>query len=333
MWAVSNQTAFKADATWGRNLDGVHEWIVAVKATFSIQADGTFVAAEEQVPPLLAPEYNGEPGASSLRYEADLLGVKPTTDVIVNGTAYAPGGKAASDFLVSLTVGPMTKTLRVRGDREWDSGTGSRPSPARAVTEVPILYERAYGGYDHRSEHPEEHRLDPRNPVGCGVSARTRDRAGTLAPNFEYPKGDLERAGPAGFGAIDSFWSPRRELAGTYDERWMRDRLPLLPLDWNPLSLQCAPADQRPETHLHGGEQVELVNLTREGVLRFTLPKLYFVFSTFILGRPEEHRGHLVTVVIEPDERRVLMTWVSSLLCQRDVDYLDVTVVREKPFI
>ena len=334
MWAITNNTPYKAGKTWGRNKDGVHEWIVAVKATYDVKGDGSIVRSDEQVEPLLLPEYHGEYGQSSLRYDADLVGAKPTTDVVLNGTAYAPGGRPSADFLVALTVGPINKTLRVRGERRWDDGVfGTSRSAPEPITQLPIIYERAYGGYDYSNVAATNHCLDMRNPVGCGVVAQASRRAGRALPNFEYPNGDLERAGPAGFGAIDSFWSPRREFAGTYDAAWQRDRLPLLPQDWDPRTLLCAPADQRPPHHLRGGELVELVNLTADGLLRFALPKVHLAFTTHIDGRREEHRARLSSVILEPDYRRVIMVWSTSLFCRNDGDYLEETVIREKRWL
>jgi hypothetical protein len=333
MWAIVNRTPYKAESTWGRDKEGVHEWIVAVKGTFEINEDGTAALADEQQQPLLIPEYHGEDGLSSLRYDADLVAPKPTTDVVINGTAYAPKGQPSTEFLIQMRVGPIQKTLRVRGNRTWEDGPfGGSLSSTQPITQVPIVYERAFGGFDHADPDPRNHRLDTRNPVGCGLVARTEQRVGQASPNFEYPDGRLEKSGPAGFGAIDSFWSPRRELAGTYDAAWQQDRLPLLPEDWDPRSLLCSPADQRPDTFLTGGEIVDLINLTPSGALRFALPKIYLTFSTRIDSRIEEHRGRLATVIIEPDHPRVIMVWLTALKCRTDVDYLDRTVVREKAF-
>jgi len=175
--------------------------------------------------------------------------------------------------------------------------------------------------------------MDTRNPVGCGVAARPSHLVGQALPNIEYPNGNTEKAGPAGFGAIDCFWSPRREFAGTYDKAWQQHRLPLLPEDWDPRSLLCSPPDQRPDTHLRGGDLVELINLTADGMLTFTLPKVHLTFSTRIDNRIEEHRARLATVIIEPDWPRVIMVWLTSLSCRVDGDYLEETVVREKPLL
>jgi hypothetical protein len=332
MWSLRNQTLYKVGKTWGRTQDGVPEWIVAVKATYDVHEDGAVSLAAEQVEPLLAPEYTGEDGASSLRYDADLVGEKPTTDIIVNGTAYAPQGRPSTEFLVAMRVGPVRKVLRVRGPRRWGDNGDDASSP-ETVTRVPLAYERAYGGYDNADPDPKNQRLDTRNPVGCGVVADPRRRAGRLLPSFEYPDGNPEDTGPAGFGPIDCFWSPRRELHGTYDAAWERDRKPLFPTDWNQRSRLCSPADQQPKSHLHGGDIVELTNLTPGGRLEFQLPRAHIGFSTLIGKRTVEHRGQLSTIIIEPDRFRVLMVWVTALPCPTDMDYLEETVVREKELL
>jgi len=330
MWAITNRTPYKAERTWGRYKDGVHEWIIAVKGTFDIKPDGSLQLADEQLDPLEVPKYNGEDGLSSLRYEADLVAPKPTTDVLINGTAYAPKGRPSTKFLVSLRLGNINKSIKVTGDRTWKRGFfGLSPSSVRPVTQVPIIYEHAYGGFDQSNPDPKKQHMDTRNPVGCGLVAKK----GEPLPNFEYPNRNIKKAGPAGFGALDSFWSPRREFAGTYDKAWEQKRMPLLPLDWDTRSLLCAPADQQAKTHLRGGELVELVNLTPNGLLRFTLPKVYLTFSTRIDKRVEEHRGKLSSVIIEPDQQRLMMVWLSSLQCRTDVDYLEETTVREKAYI
>lgn len=331
MWSITNHTPYKAGKTWGRDKEGVHEWIVAVKATYDILADGSVKLAEEQLDPLLAPEYNGEDGVSSLRYEADLVAPKPTTDVLINGTAYAPNGKPSTNFIVGARIGRIQKAIRVRGHRIWYEGAfGPAASSAQPISELPITYERAYGGYDQTDPDPKNQRMDSRNPVGCGVVAQPDSQLGQPVPNFEYPNGDLEKDGPAGFGAIDSYWSPRRELNGTYDEAWQQNRLPLLPEDWDPHSLLCSPVDQRPETYLTGGEPVDLINLTPGGKLSFVLPKVHLSFRTLIDTRKEEHRSRLSSVIIEPDFPRVIMVWLTSLACPTDVDYLEETIVSEK---
>ncbi len=327
MWKVVNHTPYGTGRVWGRDKNGVHEWIVGVRATYDIQPNGELKLADEQVPPLLLPEYNGEDGISSLRYEADLVGPKPATDVILNGTAYAPKGKPAAEFLVSMTVGSVRKQIKVVGNRSWEQGTlGPKLSDLEPVTSVPIVYERAYGGYDKENPDPRKQKIDLRNPTGCGITSNV----GEALPNFEYRGGNIKKAGPAGFGALASYWSPRMELCGTYDEKWKKRRFPLLPEDWDPRSLLCSPDDQRPNGYLRGGEVVELENLTPEGKLCFKLPSVHLRFRTNIDGRKEEHQDQLATVIVEPDFPRLVMVWQSILSVRNDGDYLEETIVSEK---
>ena len=303
-----------------------------MKAAFRIGRDGRLKLADEQPEPTLMPEYAGEGPAASLRYDTDLVGAKPTTDVILNGTAYAPGGRPATEFPASLRVGPVRKEIKVVGGRTWKAGLLGGPSAPEPVASVPVVYERAYGGFDQSDPDPKRQRMDARNPAGCGLVTE----AGRPLPNFEYPAGRLEKAGPAGFGALASFWSPRRELAGTYDEKWKATRFPLVPADWDVRWRLCSPPDQRPDRHLEGGEPVELVNLTPTGSLRFDLPRVRLTFRTaFGLrhgARTEEHAGRLSTVILEPDHPRVILVWLAVLPCRTDTDYLNETVVREVPW-
>lgn len=339
MWLLHNRTPYAADRTWVQDPDGANRWVVVVKASFHIHADGRLTLADDQLPPLLAPEYHGVDGVSSLRYEADLTPPKPGTDVVLNGHAYAPDGRPTTHVAVSLGVGSQRKILAVTGDREWKRsllGTLVPSSPAPFVR-LPLVYERAFGGHDIRSTDPAEHRVFASNPVGCGHAAKRLHLLGQPVPNLELPGAALGQPNPAGFGAIASHWSPRRELAGTFDARWLVTRRPLLPEDFDPRFHLCAPFDQQHVPHLRGGVPIELVNLTPGGVLRFSLPKIWLRFRTrFTLRRGErrhEHRAKLHTVVVEPDHPRVLLVWHTSLPCHEHADELQDTTIEEKPYL
>jgi hypothetical protein len=42
----------------------------------------------------------------------------------------------------------------------------------------------------------------------------------------------------------------------------------------------------------------------------------------------------MVSVIIEPDEARVMAVWQTTLAVRaREVDYLDKTTIREKPYL
>lgn len=324
MWALDNTTPFAAERTWTRDRDGLHQWVVVVKATYAIEPGGALRLADEQLPPLAEPEYRGEPGQSSLCYDADLTMAKPGTDLVVNASAHAPGGRPVQEVVVELRVAELRKQLLVRGASTFSYGaTGARPSAPEYFVTRPVIYEYAYGGSDLVAADPRKQYVDNRNPVGAGAAAQPEHLHGRPAPSIFYPRGAPSRVGPAGFGPIAGHWSPRLELAGTYDENWAQTRRPLLPSDYDPRQLLCSPLDQRPTTRLRGGETVTLVNLAPEGTLSLRLPEVELHGHARIRRRSVAQDFELVTVIIDADEHRLLMVWQSALSVRaRDVDHL-----------
>jgi hypothetical protein len=237
---------------------------------------------------------------------------------------------------VSIRVADVEKTIVVYGPRVYCKSAFESPStgPSADFAVRPIRYEDAYGGTDLEPPDHRRKRMDARNPVGKGVASDPSQLANQPAHTIEYPSGEAASRGPAGFGPLASFWSPRRERGGTYDEKWERLKRPLLPDDYDEKFHLCAPDDQRPSRPLHGDEPVQLVNLTPEGSLRFQLPKTFLTFSTFFGSRREEHRSRLGTILIEPDARKLKLVWHTSLSVRgEDVDYLDRTVIAEKGYV
>jgi hypothetical protein len=332
MWQIDNRTPFAAERGWVRDRDGAEIWLVAVKATFDIQPDGHTVVAQEQPPVLRTAEHHGEPGKSSLKYDADLVLTKTTTDVVLLGHAHAPEGTSVTHTDVGFRVGPVQKLLRVFGDRTWGTFGASAPQP---FEKMPLVYERAFGGVDGKSKQPDKD-WDWRNPVGTGFAVSGNHATGLKLPNIENPnrliKSWDDRPAPAGFGVIASHWQPRAALAGTYDEHWIKTRQPLLAEDLDDRFFQCAPADQQAPEFLRGGEPVVLHRLTPGGSLRFTLPRLYLGFETrFYDGSREIHKNrNLHTVILEPDFPRVSLVWHSALPCHYKVQKLERTIVTLK---
>ncbi|WP_255215729.1 DUF2169 domain-containing protein [Pseudenhygromyxa sp. WMMC2535] len=334
---VTNRTPYATERTWVRDKHGRHHWVVVVKATFGFDQRGVVHLADEQQLPLLEPEHFGDAGFSSLRYDADLVAMKPTTDLTVNATAHAPNDRPVFELPVSVQIERSSKQLLVRGQTVYERrGPGIRLSSPEPFTRRPIRYEHSYGGTDTTDADPRNHRFDTRNPVGCGISARPFHLLGRSGPSIFYRGGDPARVGPAGFGALASHWSPRLELAGTYDDAWFRQRRPLLPSDYEDTALLSAPVDQRPARRLRGGEVIVLTNLSPSGSLVLELPKLCIVCRTHFAGRAhsEDLRCALSTVTIEPDEGQLIMVWQSAqAVANRDIDYLDYSMIWEKPYL
>ncbi len=330
MWALQNDTPFAADRTIVIDPHGARHWVVVVKATFMLHPDGSTELAREQVPPQITPEYTGAHGASTLRYETDLVAGKLRTDVYLNATAHAPEGRPCTEVTVGIQLAMgQPKRLRVTGDRVWERNAVGQlqPTSPRPFVTLPIVYERAHGGWDRTELDPHDQKMDAYNPIGTGVFARASHRLGKLLPNVSHT---TTTPGPAGFGAICGHWQPRLGYMGTYDASWFEHQRPLLPTDYSPLALQCAPADQQFEPYLRGGAVIDLFNLTPGGRLRFALPERHLGFRTHFGPREREHQSNLDTVIIEPDEARLMMVWRTVLACHHQIDDIDHTHIWER---
>lgn len=334
VWVVDNRTNFAADRNWVRDSKGTHHFVVAVRVSIRIDSAGKGHLADEQEPVVVAPDYLGDDGLSSMRAESDLGFPKPATDVLVHGAAHAPGGRPVPEVPVALHVGPVKKTLLVRGENAIVLGpSGPATTAPRPFTTMPVCWERAFGGFDDRDPDPARQKLFPDNPVGVGVAVRSSDLENSPGPNIVYPgDGFGERA--AGLLPVASHWSPRRELGGTYDAKWIEEQAPLLPKDLDPRHALTAPVDQQLPTYLRPGTPIEVVNMCPEGVFRFEVPRIHFGFETRFGFKRVRHRGNLSTVLVEPETREVRLTWQTSLeVAPRDVDYLDATTVTLKEFV
>jgi hypothetical protein len=324
MWQLDNRTPFAAERGWVRDRNGSEIWIVAVKCTFDIGPGGATAVAAEQPPVTVAPELINPktPDKSSLRLDCDLVRTKLTTDVVLHGCAHAPNGTPVTSCDVGFRVGELIKRLRVTGDRYWLDGIPSTPAP---FTRMPLIYERAYGGFDQASLQSDAPQWESRNPAGTGYARSTASAQGQRLPNVEYPdelvSSSRQRPRPAGFGPIAPHWPPRTAYAGTYDDVWQADRFPLLPIDFDDRHYQCVLPDQQTSRFLSGGESVALLNLSSGPLPQFILPRIFLGFETlFTTGERQLHDApKLHTVIIEPDFPRVSLVWHTALPCHPKV--------------
>lgn len=299
MIPIENRSPFAAEVISLLDTHGREVRVLVVVATFDYSGSRVSPAAVQE-PVHFGDRHRGDPSVSSVVREADLCTPKPLVDVIVNGSAWAPDGRPVRSITVGLRVGDIHKELRVVGDRR---GAGADPKP---FERMPIVYERALGGTatDGRGE------VDRFNPIGVGFKgARPADpQIRTGQPNIEHgaSTAPTERRLPAGFGVVARGWSPRVQLAGTYDTGWLDWQWPLPPHDFDERHHQCAPRDQQSGT-IQGGEAAQLVNLTPEGEVTISLPRLsapvYLVRDNG--ATPVETR--LDTVYLWPDERRIVL--------------------------
>jgi hypothetical protein len=336
-----NATGMQAGYTLGLQPDGRELVVVVVKGTFTIPKDPTKepVLAEEQVPLVDADVFTGEPGLSAPLYESDYAPRKPRCDILLNGSAYAPGGRPTDRVSVSLRVGSWQKSFDVVGNRVWNRGvllvTPTDPLP---FTMMPISYNSAFGGVDRSMKDRAKHHWYPTNHAGVGyheyLDAKFID--GKPLPNAEEtgrritdPRGKYN---PMAFGPIGRAWQPRPKYAGTYDQKWLDEVFPFLPADFQETYYQAAPADQQID-YPKGGEEVELTNLTRDGQTVFRLPKADVPVEFY------PRRGDTIpttaladTLLLEPDLGHFTISWRTSHLLRKNMfEFRSIVVGRMSP--
>lgn len=204
------------------------------------------------------------------------IAFKPRADVVLVGRAHAPNKRPVTKLDVSLRVGTLEKTIRVFGDRKWffPSKLALIPiisSPELFMT-MDLVYERAYGGMDQTSAmHCRE------NLIGKGfIGKKSKESVhGKPLPNLEDPRNLIQswdsHPSPVGFGFYGRGWMPRLRYAGTYDEKYQKERAPAFPLDFSYAIFNGAHPDLQVKGYLRGDEVVELIHLSSKPTVRFQL--------------------------------------------------------------
>ncbi len=328
---------------------GAPVFAVLVKRTYDILPGRPAARAARDAPLLAVDEYydHGDAESSTVRQETDLVPYKLATDVVVLGTAHAPGGRAVPAMDVSVQVGGHRKAIRVVGDR-W---CAHRPGLPPAFTDpVPfaameLRYDRAYGGADLVSD-PALPFWYPRNHRGRGLAVRNIPQAvdGLALPNLEDPHDPLtpERVVlgeparwvgqplPQGFGWFQRTWYPRCSFVGAVpglldpDTVMPEELLGLVPRGQIALARQfrLPSFDARFNSgaslglavpYLAGDEAVRLDGLTPGGPLHFTLPGEVPRMALDIGNGPVGLRPALHTVCVRVWDAQVDLVWRGAL--------------------
>jgi hypothetical protein len=306
-----------AGYTMGTEPSARESLVIVIKGTFSILNEpGAMLRLHaEQVPLVMSDVFFGEPGLSAPKYEIDFPPLKPSCEVVLNCSAYAPGGRPAERVTVSAQIGNWSKSFDVVGDRTWYMAAGMHATEPNPFISMPISYDRAFGGVDLRHEDSAQHAAYMSNPTGRGFHKHLRAEWIQSSPiaNTEESGDPVTRPDgtyrPMSFGVIGRHWEPRAKFAGTYDQNWIDNVFPFLPEDFDPRYYQSAPPDQQ-LGRLSSEQRVTLANLTPAGHTEFVLPHFEAPIHIFpVKGDREDYLAPLDTIVIEPDLERVTMTW------------------------
>lgn len=312
---VDNRTPFVADVLHMDDEHGRAICCTVVKATYDVGPELRLAEQQEALCPAGEPWDDEAP--SSYRYEPETAFVKLATDVVLVGHARAPTA-GATHVDTGFKVGNLQKVVRVFGDRHWVKQGGQIVTTApRPIDRIPLRYELAFGGWDKADRVEENWTCEPRNPVGRGFGKPLRFvKEGMVPlPNLEDPRAPLRHYGdtpaPAGYGFVSPDWQPRASFAGTYDERWEKQRKPLLPADFDRRYFSAASPGLVAPGYLRGDEEVMVVNAAPEPRVAFRLPAVAPPTCRLHLRghRREELQTNLDTVIVDTDRLKVLLLW------------------------
>lgn len=330
---ILNRTPFAVAQTVLLDRDAAEQLLVVVKATFAVSDRGDLTPAVEQDPIIPADAHYGEPDNSSIRSEAELGPPKPTTDAFLIGAARAPRNGTTS-MHVRFRVGPREKVASVFGTRYWANRLGTAVSTEPEPFEsVPLVWENTYGGQDLTPDDPKHHDGEARNPVGRGFRARHSRAAweGTLLPSIGHPAEPYTRLGqpatPVGFGPIGRHWHPRVTYAGTYDDRWQVERMPLLPLDFDDRFHNAAPPDLVMPGYIGPGEWVDVEGCTPNSRVYFQLPDVVPAANVMIHGRTRQLPLPCDSLTVDTNRMRLLLVWKGMLRVHGEVMKLKRTTI------
>ncbi|MCT1147536.1 DUF2169 domain-containing protein, partial [Pseudomonas aeruginosa] len=213
-----NATPLAAAYNQGLDAEGRESLVVIAKGSFDLPLDGREARLlDEQQTLLMVDEFYGEPGFSAPRRECEFVPFKPFCDVLVLGSAQAPGGRPVQQLTAGIRVGRVSKALTVHGPRQWEPGLlGAGAGVAQPFQRQDISYASAFGGSHASPDNPGFMDCYMANPAGCGWFPRSADTAeivGTPMPATEKLGEPVDsphgRFTPMALGPLGRHWQAR----------------------------------------------------------------------------------------------------------------------------
>ena len=339
MQITNNSTPFLAHRFVSIDKTGQKHCVAIIKATFDVVAQGRCVPSADQTPFVYTDQHHGDPGATSVRFETDFAPAKPMVDVLLHASAVSPDGSPITRLHVHFAGAGMRKHAVVTGDRVWTRGfAGPVPSDPLPFTEIPLIWDRAFGGTDLRHAHPRRSNSDLRNLVGVGfrMNGATGSVLGTALPNIERADAVMrrwsDRPEPIGFTPVGRGWVPRIAFAGTYGRTWFESQRPFLPADFDSRYFQAAPLDQQLR-RLEAGTRFACVNMSPDGKFVAEVPS----FEVPINFRSENTTSSATvvadTLILEPGRAKLILIGRASIALPRRTTQLREINIGERRLV
>ena len=186
-----------------------------------------------------------------------------------------------------------------------------------STDQVPVLLTDTHIGVDRTKEMLVPSDFADYKPVGEVMVIRptsehaVRTVAGRMV---SIQVGDLffsgEARAPWPLGPLLRNHKLRVRYAGTYDDDWQKNRLPLLPADFNPLFNQAAPQAQRARQAFLGNELISIDGLYgSDAPVTFGLPGKTVLVTANVRQEYVSEAARLDTILVWSDEPKITLIW------------------------
>ncbi len=246
---------------------------------------------------------------------------KPSVDVAVIGAAQwtRPAAHRSASFHFGAPRHGIARRLVLFPPRDWRA---DKPIICERGRDGPLTWHHAFGGPGYAL-----------NPDGVGFDGQQLPQIEDPAHLMTSPR---DRPPPAGFWPIPMHWPVRQSKLGTYDAKWLQERFPYFPADFDFGYFQVAPREQQLD-EVRGDEPYRIEGMHREHpVVEGHLPGI--VTRAFAQRTAEagggffEVRMKLDTVLFDMTERVMHLTWrgVFKVADERALDVAEVFVMQEQ---
>jgi uncharacterized protein YjbI with pentapeptide repeats len=285
-----------------------------VKGCFRLVPGSPSRQAEDQLFPTGDEYYpDDDDRTGNIRYPSDFMYFKRRADLCLVGHVHAPAGTSVTSCPVRFAVNDRARDLVVTGDRLWQRSAGMvNVTPPVPFTSMELRYENSFGGpgFDQ-------------NPVGKGAGKHVQE-GGIVnwpLPNIEDPALRIthpdHKPPPAGFGPLNAGWQFRNQKLGTYNKRWLEQKWPWFPDDFDPAYFNAAHPSLQLDGYLSGNETLQITNMHPEVPdYRTGLPGVRVrcftrtLSSDASIGKSfQEIRMNLDTLWVDMDAEQLVLVW------------------------
>ncbi len=283
-----------------------------LKATFKLEHQAPASPWKGDPEPVSGDQWIDGDEGKGLGYASDYAPYKPHADFSAIGTAYPPP-RATTHFIAKMRVGDVSRSVGVIGQREWKSGWDGlkRGDPLR-VQPTQLSWNNAWGGPS-----------SPMNPLGMGTDSKMLHLL--VDPNHLVTSMD-DPVPPAIFAPFPISAPVRSAKTGTYDQDWLEQRWPWLPIDFDYGYFNAPDQRQWLTGYLRGDETLEFSHMHPQiPAYKSRLPGLRVrcfvsqVTNWSVQLPPDQERSEfrevpmvLDTLWVDMDREKLILVWRGS---------------------